>query len=84
MFRRLFSLEYEVTDGLSRGVPYLLPNGYCYPEMVGEDYPLLYNGRKEFKEMVGKLLDGEIERPDVTNIAIFVMGISTKEMGYRK
>jgi hypothetical protein len=59
----------SATDGLSRGVPYLLPNGYCYPEMVGDDYPLLYNGRKEFKEMVGKLLDGEIERPDVTNIA---------------
>ena len=37
--------------------------------MVGDDYPLLYNGRNEFKEMVGKLLDGEIERPDVTNIA---------------
>ena len=59
----------SATDGLSRGVPYLLPNGYCYPEMVGEDYPLLYNGRKEFKQMVGKLLDGEIERPDVTGIA---------------
>ena len=59
----------SATDGLSRAVPYLLPNGYCYPEMVGDDYPLLYNGRNEFKEMVGKLLDGEIERPDVTNIA---------------
>ena len=59
----------STTDGSSVGVPYLLPNDFCYPEMVGEDYPLLYNGRKEFKEMVGKLLDGEIERPDVTNIA---------------
>ena len=37
--------------------------------MVGKDYPLLYNGKKEFKDMVVKLLDGDIERPDVTNIA---------------
>jgi hypothetical protein len=37
--------------------------------MVGTDYPLLYNGKKEFKEMVVKLLDGEIERPDITHIA---------------
>jgi len=37
--------------------------------MVGDDYPLLYEGRKEFKEKVIKLLDGEIERPDVTGIA---------------
>ena len=59
----------SATDGLSRGVPYLLPNDFCYPEMVGNDYPLLYNGKQEFKEMVIKLLDGEIERPDVTHIA---------------
>ena len=59
----------SATDGLSRGVPYLLPNDFCYPEMVGKDYPLLYNGKKEFKEMVVKLLDGEIQRPDVTHIA---------------
>ena len=39
------------------------------PEMVGDDYPLLYNGKKEFKEMVIKLLDGDIERPDVTHLA---------------
>jgi hypothetical protein len=37
--------------------------------MVGNEYPLLYNGKKEFKEMVVKLLDGEIERPDITHIA---------------
>jgi hypothetical protein len=59
----------SATDGLSRGVPYVLPNDFCYPEMVGSDYPLLYNGKAGFKEMVVKLLDGEIERPDVTHIA---------------
>jgi hypothetical protein len=59
----------STTDGFSVGVPYLLPNDFCYPEMVGDDYPLLYNGKKEFKEMVIKLLDGDIPRPDVTNLA---------------
>ena len=37
--------------------------------MVGNDYPLLYNGKKEFKEIVVKLLDGDIPRPDVTKLA---------------
>jgi len=59
----------STTDGFSVGVPYLLPNDFCYPEMVGDDYPLLYNGKKEFKEMVIKLLDGDIPRPDVTHLA---------------
>jgi len=59
----------STTDGFSVGVPYLLPNDFCYPEMVGNDYPLLYNGKKEFKEMVIKLLDGDIPRPDVTHLA---------------
>jgi len=59
----------STTDGFSVGVPYLLPNDFCYPEMVGDDYPLLYNGKKQFKEMVIKLLDGDIPRPDVTHLA---------------
>jgi len=59
----------STTDGFSVGVPYLLPNDFCYPEMVGDDYPLLYNSKKEFKEMVIKLLDGDIPRPDVTHLA---------------
>jgi hypothetical protein len=68
-FQTYSAWSMSTTDGLSLGVPYLLPNGLCYPEMVGKDYPLLYTGKKEFKEMVIKLLDGEIERPDVTKIA---------------
>ena len=31
------------TDGLSRGLPYILPKSLCYPEMVGNDYSLFYN-----------------------------------------
>jgi hypothetical protein len=59
----------STTDGFSVGVPYLLPNDFCYSEMVGDDYPLLYNSKSEFKEMVIKLLDGDIKRPDVTHLA---------------
>ncbi len=68
-FQTYSAWSMSTTDGLSRGVPYLLPNGMCYPEMVGSDYPLLYNSKDEFKDMVVKLLDGEIARPDVTHLA---------------
>lgn len=68
-FQTYSAWSMSTTDGFSRGVPYLLPDGLCYPEMTGEDYPLLYKDKKHFKEMVIKLLDGEIERPDVTHIA---------------
>lgn len=47
----------STTDGLSRGTPYLLPSGLCYPEMVGSDYPLLYNDRDDFVRQFERLLD---------------------------
>ena len=68
-FQTYSAWSMSTTDGLSRGVPYLLPNGLCYPEMVGNDYPLLYNGKAEFKEKVIGLLDETIERPDVSAIS---------------
>jgi len=68
-FQTYSAWSMSTTDGLSRGVPYLLPNGLCYPEMVGTDYPLLYNGKAEFKEKVIGLLDETIERPDVSDIS---------------
>lgn len=68
-FQTYSAWSMSTTDGLSRGVPYLLPNGLCYPEMVGNDYPLLYSGKKEFKEKVIGLLDETIERPDVSAIS---------------
>jgi hypothetical protein len=37
--------------------------------MVGNDYPLLYNGKSEFKQKVIGLLDETIERPDVSEIS---------------
>ncbi|MGD0038608.1 MAG: hypothetical protein ABSC53_15080, partial [Bacteroidota bacterium] len=48
------------TDGLSQGVPYLLPNKLCYPEMLG-NYPLFYDGREDFKSKLNNLLDSKVE-----------------------
>ena len=56
-FQKYSAWSISTTDGLSQGVPYVLPNGMCYPEMVGEQYPLLYNGANEFKSVIGGMLD---------------------------
>jgi len=55
------------TDGLSQGVPYLLPNGLCYPEMLGEDYPLLYD-KNDFLPKLRQLLNHDKTRELVTAI----------------
>ena len=47
----------STTDGLSMNVPYILPKGLCYEEMVGDDYPLLYNDRVELESWIEKFLD---------------------------
>jgi len=56
------------TDALSRGVPSLLPNNFCYPEMLGADYPLLYNGRKEFMDKLVDFLDTPTRRQEMRTI----------------
>ena len=42
-FKTYSAWSISTTDGLSQGVPYVLPNKLCYPEMVGKKYPLLYD-----------------------------------------
>ena len=54
-FQKYSAWSISTTDGLSQGVPYILPNGMCYPEMVGEQYPLLYNGANEFKSVMSQV-----------------------------
>ena len=44
------------------GVPYVLPNKLCYPEMVGNDYPLLYNNSKEFLQNIEDVLNSDFVR----------------------
>ena len=31
---------------------YILPNKLCYPEMVGSDYPLLYDNKDDFLKKI--------------------------------
>jgi len=52
------SWSISVTDGLSLGVPFVLPKAMVYPQMVGENYPLFYKWKDEdsFVEMVDDVL----------------------------
>lgn len=56
-FQSYSAWSISVTDGLSVNVPYLLPNDFCYPEMVGTEYPYLYNDRDDFKTKFYQMLD---------------------------
>ena len=66
-FQKYSAWSISTTDGLSQGVPYVLPNGMCYPEMVGNDYPLLYDGAKEFKSTIEDMLDNPKVREEANN-----------------
>jgi hypothetical protein len=63
-FEKYSAWSISTTDGLSQGVPYILPNSLCYPEMIGDDYPLLYSSKDEFKQMVRDVLDNPQFRSD--------------------
>ena len=65
-FQKYSAWSISTTDGLSQGVPYILPNGMCYPEMVGEQYPLLYkaNDSQSFKDMIENVLDNDYMRDE--------------------
>ena len=56
-FQKYSAWSISTTDSLSMGVPYILPAKLCYPEMVGKEYPLLYDGKKDFLEKVSRALD---------------------------
>ena len=67
-FQTYSAWSISTTDGLSVGVPYLLPNKLCYPEMVSNDYPYLYDNRNEFISKFNEMLD-ETKQYDTTQIA---------------
>jgi len=58
-FQKYSAWSISTTDSLSMGVPYILPNKLCYPEMVGKDYPLLYEGRGGFLQKLNGALDDD-------------------------
>ena len=64
-FQKYSAWSISTTDGLSQGVPYILPNGLCYPEMVGKNYPLLYKGEKQFISKIEYMLDDKNARGKV-------------------
>lgn len=65
-FKNYSAWSISTTDGLSVGVPYLLPNGYCYPEMVGNEYPLLFNNKKQFIKKLNFILNNKSFRDRVS------------------
>lgn len=67
-FTKYSAWSMSTTDGLSMNVPYILPKGLCYEEMVGEDYPWLYSGKKEFMKLIVDYLDGKIKRINTKEI----------------
>jgi hypothetical protein len=66
-FQKYSAWSISTTDGLSQGVPYVLPNGMCYPEMVGKNYPLLYKGSDGFKSTIENMLDKPKLREEANN-----------------
>ena len=58
-FQKYSAWSISTTDSLSMGVPYVLPNKLCYPEMVGSDYPLLYDNKDDFLNKINGALDDD-------------------------
>jgi hypothetical protein len=61
-FDKYSAWSISTTDSLSMGVPYVLPNKLCYPEMVGGDYPLLYKDGNDFLEKIEQVLNSDFVR----------------------
>lgn len=55
-FRKYSAWSVSVMDGLACRVPYVVPRGLCYEEMLGADYVGLYDTRPDFLTKVETLL----------------------------
>lgn len=70
-FQKYSAWSISTSDALSVGVPFLLPNDLCYPEMVSfadTPYPYLYDDRDDFIKRFNEMLDNPIEY-DTTELA---------------
>jgi len=72
-FQNYSAWSISVTDGLSVNVPYLLPSGLCYPEMVPADYPYLYDNKEDFIKKFNEMLDNDqyIDTKDIAKSMIW-------------
>ena len=61
-FKRYSAWSVSVMDGMSVGVPYTLPRGLCYPEMVGAEHALLHDGWRDMLEHVEWMMDNPVAR----------------------
>jgi len=58
-FEKYSAWSIAATDGMSHGVPYVLPHKLVYPEMLNKEYPLFYNNREHFKILIVQLLNSK-------------------------
>ena len=79
-FQKYSAWSISTTDSLSMGVPYVLPNKLCYPEMVGKDYPLLYNNSKEFLQNIEDVLNSDFVR----GVAVIYLKKSINDFKWEK
>jgi hypothetical protein len=56
-FDKYSAWSISTTDGLSRGVPYILPDKLCYNEMFENNYPLLFDNSEDFLTKIEQCLD---------------------------
>ncbi len=66
-FKTYSAWSISTTDCLALGIPTVAPNGLCYEEMVGSDYPLLYKkgDMDDFISKVEMVLDSPKFRSQV-------------------
>ena len=58
-FKNYSAWSLSTIDGLSRGVPYVLPDKLCYSEMVGDDYPLMYKHKNADDFLRAEILEAD-------------------------
>ena len=78
-FKSYSAWSISATDGMSRGLPYLLPKKLCYPEMVGDDYPLFFTNTDQFLTKLEKALDNPDFRKDNSESLLKVVNNLTWE-----
>jgi hypothetical protein len=59
-FSQYSAWSLAVTDGLSVGVPFILPKKFVYPEMLGDDYPYFFNNDSDILTMIQNIFDNDI------------------------